>query len=178
MFSKETKFEAKKLKTWVAHEGPGYSCELLADGKKIASCSNDGDGGPDRIYFVSSEVRKDMESYLATFPKRKSQFGGEYAMDMEWFMAKMVDDVRDGQALKRYVTARMRDLKTKTLMKFKNEPTYRTIKRPFSPTLLMQMRLSKWWGKVDFIFNQLSETEAQKRFEGIFQSMLIQDEDE
>lgn len=39
-------YEVKNVKSWEAMEGVGTNCDLYRDGKKVARCHDDGNGGP------------------------------------------------------------------------------------------------------------------------------------
>lgn len=74
-----------KHSEFASEETHCYQATIYVDGKKFATASNDGCGGPDNVEPFSKDW-KDLQSLeeciAATYPKWGSKYGGEDNMEM------------------------------------------------------------------------------------------------
>lgn len=127
-------FDIKGLKTWRSSDGGGYQYTLLHNGKPVATVTNDGNGGPTDIRWVSmtwdgrigvefsatpaqvkkataqyalSKAAKDaIDSLVASLPPYHYQ-GMDLTVDAGWVAEELVN------------FAQLRkDLRTKTIFRF------------------------------------------------------------
>lgn len=95
-------YTVRKVKTWNGREGGGFECELLRDGKYVADCLNNADGGPTTIYFkglldVRAAEQTALDEFAASLPKEvltkeKDGFDMTFQPDAESVVGGLVDD--------------------------------------------------------------------------------------
>ena len=64
------KFELKKFKSQMGHEGPGFYCLLYVDGVKGAEAINQGDGGMVYWHWFDADAKRKFDEHLASLPER------------------------------------------------------------------------------------------------------------
>lgn len=134
------KFEIRKFKSQRGHEGPGYYCELWMDGKHIAECFDEGNGGPVLVQYDSPEVRQAVYAHIKTLPPHHWEAdqwseAHDSPMDEELFMMELVEAFEIDKMFKR-------KCKTKTLFRLKGDKPdeYHIYAKPFTAVLADGMR--------------------------------------
>ena len=152
------KFELKKYKGQVGHEGPGYACELWMDGKLAAHCFDEGNGGSPILQYVSPEVRRQIQEHISTMPPFHWEAddyhnASDEPMTQELFMLQLVEA---HETRKTFV----RQCKTKTLFRLKSDKSdeYHICKQAYSPIIVEWLR--KQFG--DNLVEIINETLAKE----------------
>lgn len=104
------KIELKKLKHYVgmSEETNAFSADLYVDGKMVATCKNDGGGGPidfDTYGVKDGSLFKSVELYCKSLPSVIFEYGdnqkSELPMDLELFVGNLVEEsLRSKELLK------------------------------------------------------------------------------
>ena len=111
-----TKFEIKKFKSQMGHEGPGFFCHLYVDGVKGAEAIDQGDGGMVYWTWFDQEAKRKFEAHVASLPEREYGEGmeGTYKPDAD---TAIVDLIAEFETRKTFT----RKCKTKTLFRLKGQ---------------------------------------------------------
>jgi hypothetical protein len=129
------KFEVKKFKKQMGHEGPGYHCQLFMDGRHIAECFDEGNGGPVLVQYDTAEARQTVYAHIKSLPPyhwEKDQYteAHDSPMDEELFMMVLVEDFQN-----------RKDCQKKTLFKLGGKkPGLYQINKPYSPEIAKFLR--------------------------------------
>jgi hypothetical protein len=161
----------KNVKSWMGRDGVGTTCTLYRDGKKVADCRDDGNGGQMDIdwadykaprvainttildYDSPKESRKEKEWTYNGTPEEKllaeyangQTYVSEYGdnMTMRKDSGWIVSDLCDAKDREKEAKRRAKALKTKTLfvLNVKGVETEYSINAPYTPE--MKARLEK-----------------------------------
>jgi hypothetical protein len=112
-----------KIHQALSEETYCYTATLYLNGKKVATCSNRGCGGPDDYDWVSKQAQEETEAFVES--KRPS---GESIWCLEVVVGDLLDDYEEERLLKR-------TLKKETLFRKPGETyergEYNTVQAPF-----------------------------------------------
>jgi len=81
-------------------DGYAYNATLLRAGRKVASVTNGGTGGPTDVRFQSPSDEEALKAYCATLPPDKS-YDMELPYDVELFAATLVEIAMEAASLRR-----------------------------------------------------------------------------
>lgn len=89
-------FALKGIKHFEAgsHETECFAADLYVNGKKVAECNNQGQGGPTDVNFYPDSVKlgREIEEFLKTQPKIKSkEYDFEYDLDLEYIVNDLLE---------------------------------------------------------------------------------------
>jgi len=127
-------FKLENVRSAEVRRGIAWSADVLVDGKKAFTVSQDGQGGPGRFTVHDNGKYQQALKFTETLPPVKMN-GYEMPCDLEMFIAGLIDDTEDEDTLK----TKCRD---KAVVKLPGDDsdTYRVLPLPYSKELAGRVR--------------------------------------
>jgi len=167
-------YSVKNVKNFMGRDTYGFNCTLYRDGKKVATCIDDGNGGEIDIQWSGPVPRtgasqeawkrwhewKDNEekilvSHIQTLPKVKSEYGdgGDLTIDEGWFVTELVNKYERDKEIRKM----RRQCQSKTLYRTPDQgkTQYYIHNAPFVKQLGDALR--KKYGEDVELFNEVFE---------------------
>jgi len=134
------KFELKKFKSQMGHEGPGFYCLLYVDGVKGAEAINQGDGGMVYWHWFDADAKRKFDEHVAAQPER--EMGLEFGLPSMMKKPDADDIITNLVCEYELAKAFARKCKTKTLFRLKGDKPdeYRELKVAYSLAVADQLR--------------------------------------
>lgn len=174
-----TKYSITAIKAFLGRDGHGFSANLLADGKKVATLLDEACGGQMRIDWLldAPEGRRVLETAFTEFVRAEYERGGGH----EGYLARMQalglhfegdsgltnDQAKAEYWINQYVDRAetrkklLRWCKTKTVFGLVDEPgKYRTLTRPYTPAGEQFIR-QQYGERVKFVVNPGDEATVE-----------------
>lgn len=94
-----------KIANSLSEETTAFTATLYVDGKALAHCKNDGQGGPTDYRIIDSELMpllKKAEEHCIQLPALKLEGGGTWPMNLETFIDGLLDDHIEQKEAKKF----------------------------------------------------------------------------
>jgi hypothetical protein len=96
----KVELKSVKINRHLSEETFCFSSELWIDGKKVGTASNRGCGGSNEIWISDRSIFKEFNEFCLSQPAVQTEYG-ELKMDMDLFIAELLDDYEEKQKFKR-----------------------------------------------------------------------------
>lgn len=118
-----TTYTIASLKTFRGRQGQGFSATLLADGRKVATVTDEANGGAYWFTWLDKAAEAELDALAASLPKRSLGAGyGDFQPDRDTVLDDMVQAEQLRKLLATKVVMARPDGEVVTLTKVKPTP--------------------------------------------------------
>jgi hypothetical protein len=158
------KIELRKFAWYprLSEETNAFNADIYIDGVRSATASNDGHGGSNEMHDIVKGSCQRLVEHCKTLPPVPCEYGEPLAMDADFFISIMVEDLIKEQAKKKQLSKLKRDLTKEIMFTYKDKTGVFSLKlkptHTVTPELISKFRSAR--PNIELILNELSLEDA------------------